>query len=173
MTQQQAVQFFLPILIILPLLYFRMRKMARARPLKLKRMWIRPVLFLAATALVLLAPQPPYHPMGQLLPGYWAWLGGAGVLGGVAGWQWGRTMVIEVHPEDGTLMVRGGQAAILVLGVLILFRFGLRTGLTVAAKAGHLNMPLVSDISIVFTALLFTLRSVEMYLRAKRVMATR
>lgn len=172
MTQQQAIQVFLPVLIILPLLYFRMRKMARARPLKLKRMWIRPVLFLAATALVLLAPQPPHNPMGQLLPGDWAWLGLAGVLGGVAGWQWGRTMVIEVHPEDGTLMVRGGQAAVLALGVLILFRFGLRTGLTVEAKAGHLNMLLFSDISIVFTALLFTLRSVEMYLRAKRVMAT-
>ena len=68
MTQHQAIQFFLPILVILPLLYFRMRKMARARPLKLKRMWIRPVLFLAVAALVLLAPQPAHHPMGHCCP---------------------------------------------------------------------------------------------------------
>ena len=171
MTQQQAIQFFLPILIILPVLYFRMRKMARAQPLKLDRMWIRPALLLAAAALVVLAPLRAHQPMRVLMPQDWAWLGLAAALGAVAGWQWGRTMTIEVHPEDGTLMVRGGQAAILVLVVLILFRMGLRTGLTVEANAGHLNMLLVSDLSIVFTALLFTMRSVEMYLRARRVMA--
>jgi len=41
----------------------------------------------------------------------------------------------------------------------------------VEAQAWHLNMLLVSDASIVFTALLFSLRSVEMYFRARRVMA--
>jgi hypothetical protein len=171
MTQQQAIQFFLPILIILPVFYFRMRKMARAQPLKLERMWIRPAIFLAITVLVLLAPPPASHPERVLVALDWAWLGLAGVLGAVAGWQWGRTMAIDVHPEDGTLMVRGGQAAIMVLVVLILFRLGLRAGLSVEAKAWHLNMLLVSDASIVFSALLFTLRSVEMYLRARRVMA--
>jgi hypothetical protein len=171
MSEQQAIQFFLPLLIILPLLYFRMRKMAKAQPLKLNRLWIRPALFLAITALVLLAPPPARHQVQALEPSDWSWLGLAAVLGAVAGWYWGRTMAIEVHPEDGTLMVRGGQAAILVLAVLILFRMGLRTGLTAEARAGHLSMLLVSDLSIVFTALLFTMRSVEMYLRARRVMA--
>jgi hypothetical protein len=171
MTQQQLLQLFLPIVIIVPVLYFRMRRMARAQPLKLDRLWIRPALFLAITALVLLAPSLASHPMGVLMPLDWAWLGLAGVLGSVAGWQWGRTMAIDVHPEDGTLMVRGGQAAMMVLVVLILFRLGLRAGLSVEAQAWHLNMLLVSDASIVFTALLFTLRSVEMYLRARRVMA--
>jgi hypothetical protein len=80
-------------------------------------------------------------------------------------------MAIDVHPEDGTLMVKGGQAAMLVLVVLILFRLGLRAGLQVEAKAWHLDMLLISDASIVFTALLFSIRSVEMYLRARRVMA--
>jgi hypothetical protein len=170
MTQQNAIQFILPILIILPILYFRMRKLTKARPLKLNRLWIRPTLLLVVAALVLLVPQSLQHPMGQLMPQDWAWLALAGVLGAVAGWQWGRTMAIEVHPEDGTLMVRGGQAAVLVLAVLILFRMGLRTGLTAEARAGNINMLLVSDLSIVFTALLFTLRSVEMYLRARKVM---
>lgn len=171
MTQHQAIQFFLPLLIILPVLYLRMRKMARAQPLKLNRLWIRPALFLAVTALVLFAPAPPNHAMRHLLPQDWIWLFVAAVPGAVAGWYWGRTMAIEVHPQDGTLMVRGGQAAILVMAVLILFRLFLRTGLAVEAQAWHLNMLLVSDASIVFTAFLFTLRSVEMYLRARRVMA--
>ena len=60
----------------------------------------------------------------------------------------------------------------MVLVVLILFRLGLREGLSVEAKAWHINMLLVSDASVVFSALLFTLRSVEMYLRGRRVMAT-
>jgi Protein of unknown function (DUF1453) len=171
MTQQQAINLFLPILIILPVLYFRVRKMARAQPLKLDRLWVRPALVLAIAALALLAPAPAHHPIRVLMPLDWAWLGLAAVLGAVAGWQWGRTMAIDVHPEDGTLMVRGGQAAILVLAVLVVFRIGLRAGLSAEAQAWHLNMLLVSDASIVFSALLFTLRSVEMYLRARRVMA--
>ena len=171
MTQQQLLQFLLPVLIVVPLLYFRLRKMAKPQPLKLNRLWIRPALLLAATLLVLLAPQPSHQPAHVLAPLDWAWLALAGALGAAAGWQWGRTMAIEVHPENGTLMVRGSQAAILVLGVLILFRMGFRTGLTAEAKAGNISMFLVSDLSIVFAAMLFTLRSVEMYLRARRVMA--
>jgi hypothetical protein len=172
MTQQQALQYFLPILILVPVLYFRMRKMARAQPLKLDRLWIRPAIFLAITGLVLLAPPPPHHPERVLAAMDFAWLALAGLLGAVAGWQWGRTMAIDVHPEDGTLMVKGGQAAMVALLVLILFRMGLRAGLSVEAQAWHINMLLVSDASIVFTALLFSLRSVEMYLRARRVLAT-
>jgi len=170
MTQPQALQLFLPILILLPVLYLRMRKMSRPQPLKLEKMWIRPAIFLAITAMALFAPGPhgTHH---QLAPQAWAWLVLASALGGVAGWYWGRTMAIEVHPEDGTLMVKGGQAAMLVLVVLILFRLALRTGLQVEARAWHLDMLLISDASILFTALLFTLRNVEMFIRARRVMA--
>jgi hypothetical protein len=54
--------------------------------------------------------------------------------------------------------------------VLILFRMGLRTGLAVEGKAWHLDVVLMSDALIVFTAFLFTLRAVEMFIRARRVM---
>ncbi|HWX89507.1 MAG TPA: hypothetical protein VNY75_04330 [Rhizomicrobium sp.] len=173
MTQQQTLQLFLPILILLPVLYFRFRRMAKAQPLKLGQLWVRPAFIIAATAIILFLPQPGQHVIRHLLPQDWTWLVLAGAVGGVAGWYWGRTMAIEVHPEDGTLMVRGGQAAIVVLGMLILFRMGLRTGLAVEGRAWHLDVLLLSDASIVFTAALFTVRSVEMYIRARRVMGTR
>ena len=169
MTQQQILQLFLPILILVPVLYLRMRRMSQARPLKLERMWVGPAIFLAITALVLIAPGPHGEAHHWTMMA-WAWLAPAAALGTAAGWYWGRTMAIEVHPEDGTLMVKGGQAAILVLLILVLFRTGLRTGLEVEGRALHLHMLLVSDVSIVFTALLFTVRSVEMYIRARRVM---
>jgi len=170
MTQQQLLQYFLPILIIVPVLFFRMRRMARAQPLKLDRLWIRPAIFLAITALVLLMPPP--HQAGQVLAVMdFAWLALAGAMGAAAGWQMGRTMTIDVHPEDGTLIVKSSQAAMLVLAILILFRLGLRDGLSIEAKAWHINMLLVSDASIVFIALLYAARNAEMYLRGRRVMA--
>jgi hypothetical protein len=170
MTQQQTLQLFLPILILLPVLYLRLRRMTKSQPLKLGRLWIQPAIILTVTALALFAPQPGPHAIRHLLPQDWTWLALAGGVGGVAGWYWGRTMAIEVHPEDGTLMVRGGQAAIVVLGMLVLFRMGLRTGLAMEGRAWHLNVLLLSDASIVFTAALFTLRSIEMFIRARRVM---
>ncbi len=67
-------------------------------------------------------------------------------------------------------MTRGSMAAMVVIVVLILFRVGLRTGLQLEGRALHLDVLLISDASIVFTALLFTVRSLEMWLRAKKVM---
>jgi hypothetical protein len=171
MTQQQTLQLVLPILIVLPILYFRMRGMTKAQPLKLGRLWIRPVLILAAAAAVLFLPQPGHHAVRHFLLQDWAWLGLAAGLGAIAGWQWGRTMAIEVHPENGTLMVTGSQLALLVLAVLILFRLGLKTGLEVEGGAWHLDALLISDALIVFSAFLFTLRAAEMFIRARRVLA--
>jgi hypothetical protein len=170
MTQQQLIQTFLPILILLPVLYLRMRRMAGTRPLKLNRLWIQPAIILAVVALALLAPQPGHHAVRHFAGLDWAWLAVAAAVGGIGGWYWGRTMAIEVHPEDGTLMVTGGQAAILVLVMLVLLRMGLHTGLEVEGKALNLDALLISDASIIFTAALFTMRAVEMYIRAKRIM---
>src|SRR5215475_13318267 len=172
MTQTSPLQIFLPFLIFLPLLYLRMRKLTKPRPLKLGRLWIRPAIIMTVAILILALPQPGRHAVRHFLAQDWAWLALAAALGGIAGWHWGRTMAIEVHPEDGTLMVRGGQAAILVMAVLILFRMALRTGLRIEASAWHLDVVLISDALIVFSAFLFSLRAVEMYLRAHRVMGT-
>jgi hypothetical protein len=160
---------FLPFLILLPVLYFRMRKLSRPQPLKLRNLWMRPALFILLAALALLGPQKGVHVV--FAPLDWAIMGVVTLLGAAAGWYWGRTMAIEVHAEDGTLMVRGGQAAMLVLVVLILLRTGLRYGAAMEAAAWHLNAVLITDASILFSVALFTVRSVEMYLRARRVMA--
>ena len=130
-----------------------MRKMSKARPLKLERLWIGPAICPGDQRCWSLIPAAAGPARRAVLTAQdWAWLALAGGAGRGGGWHWGRTMAIEVHPEDGTLMVRGGQAAILVLVVLILFRTGLRTGLAVEGRAWHLDMLLISDASIVFTA---------------------
>ncbi|HUO02780.1 MAG TPA: hypothetical protein VMU31_08380 [Rhizomicrobium sp.] len=150
-------------LAIMAFLYFRMRRMMRPTPLKLNRIWIRPMIFLVAGLSVLVAAPPSAND--------WFWLALAALLGGVLGWQSGRTMAIHVDPENGTLMTRGSQAALIIMGLLIVVRLGLRTGVRMESAALHLDATLLSDISIVFVAALFGLRGLEMFLRARRVLA--
>jgi hypothetical protein len=159
---------FLPFLIILPILYFRLRRMAKTQALKLGQLWIRPTIFIALAALVLLMPARDSQP---LQAGDVTWLLLAAVLGAAAGWQWGRTTQLHLHPENGTLMQKGSVAGIMVFLVLLLLRLGLRTGLGLEAGAWNINMLLVTDASIIFSALLFAVRGLEIFLRARRIMA--
>ena len=99
------------------------------------------------------------------------WFALAAILGAALGWQWGRLMAIHVDPENGTLMTRGSLAALIVIVLLIVVRVGLRALLTVQGAAWHLDAVLITDGLIVFSAFLFGVRGLEMYLRARRVMA--
>ena len=42
--QPSQLQLLLPLVIIIPILFFRLRKMSKPEPLKLGRLWIRPAL---------------------------------------------------------------------------------------------------------------------------------
>lgn len=159
---------FLPLLILIPVLYFRMRKLSRPQPLKLTRLWIRPVVLVLVATLVLWSPVPGVS--RSFTGSEWLILAAAGLLGAAAGWYSALSMKIEVHPEDGTLMVQGGQAAALIMLALILGRSGINTGMRLEGDAWHLDVLLITDALIVFTAAFFVARSLEMYLRARRVM---
>ena len=87
MTQQQLLRLFLPILIVVPVLYFRMRRMSRAQPLKLDRLWVRPALFLAVAAVGAAgadAAQPSGAGAGAAGFAWLALAGGAGRRGRLA-----------------------------------------------------------------------------------------
>jgi hypothetical protein len=162
-AQPNTLTYVIPILIIMPLLYLRLRRMMQPQPLKLNRLWIRPAVILLVGLGVLGAAPPP--------PADWPWFGLAALIGGGAGWQWGRLMAIHVDPEKGTLMTRGSQAALIVMVLLVAVRLGVRTGLSMEAKVFHIDAALVTDGFIVFTAFLFGVRGLEMFLRARRVLA--
>jgi hypothetical protein len=158
------------VLILLPVLYLRIRRMATSRPLRLRQLWIRPALIIALATLAVFAPQPGQTSLPALEPEQWAWLGLAVMLGAVAGWHYGRAIAIEVHPKDGTLMTKGGVAAMLVIVVLVMVKLGMRPLLAREGGTLHLDVRLLTDASIVFSAVLFAVRNLEMYLRAQRVM---
>jgi hypothetical protein len=164
----QMLQYILPLVLIAVVVALRARKLSRKQPLKLGRLWIRPVFLLAACILVLAIPQPGVAPRHFALAD-WAMLALAAGIGGIGGWYLGRTMAIEVHPEDGTLMVQASPVGLIVLVGLMLARTGLRAGARLEAQAWHLDVVLIFDALIVFTAGLFIIRSLEMYLRAKKL----
>ena len=157
---------YLPFLFILPFLYLRLRRMLKPQVLKLNRLWIRPAILIVAAGVLTLMPVPGAAAL-QPLDGLW--LLSAALLGAAAGWQWGRTTVLHLHPENGTLMQTGSLAGLMVFVVLVLFKFGLRGA--PGAIGWHVNVMLITDISIVFSAALFSARTVEIFLRARKIMA--
>ncbi|HWY62248.1 MAG TPA: hypothetical protein VNW15_10145 [Rhizomicrobium sp.] len=160
----QTLSIVIPILIILPLLYFRLSRMMKPQRLKLRNLWIRPAIMIFAAG-SLLAASPPQVP--DLI-----WFALAAAAGAGGGWYWGKLTQLHLHPEDGTLMSSGSQAGMIVLVLLIVFRLGMRAGIGLEAEALHVNAALLTDVFIVFTALLFSVRGLEIFLRAQAMMKT-
>ena len=152
----------IPVLVILPILYLRLNRMMKPQRLKLRSLWVRPAIMIFAAA-ALLAASPPQASDAP-------WFGLAALIGIGGGWYWGKLTQIHVHPEDGTLMSTGSQAGAIVLVVLLVFRIGIRAGAGLEAAALHIKAALLTDVFIVFTALLFAVRGLEIFLRARRVM---
>ena len=155
----RTLQFLIPLLILLPILYFRMRRSMKPQRLKPQNLLIRPAFIILVAILVLYASPPRTQEL--------QWYILAAVIGGAAGWYWGKTTRLELHPEDGTILSTSSQAGMLVPIVLVLFRYGVRAGIGVEQQAMHLDLPMVTDISITFSALLFSARGLEIFLRAK------
>ena len=166
-AQPNPLFYLLPVLVILPILYFRLRRSLKPQVLKLNQLWVRPAIYIVIAGLVLIAPQPGSQP---LVAQDAMWLALAALLGGVGGWQMGRVTAIHVDPEKGTLMATGGQAAMIIIVLLILVRMAVGTGLRIEASAWHINVAVITDASIVFAGVLFAVRGLEMFLRARQVM---
>jgi hypothetical protein len=80
----QMLQYILPLVLIAVVVALRARKLSRKQPLKLGRLWIRPVFLLAACILVLAIPQPGAAPRHFALLD-WAVLALAAGIGGIGG----------------------------------------------------------------------------------------
>jgi Protein of unknown function (DUF1453) len=170
MAQQNALTYVVPVLIILPLLYRRLRKLLQPQELKLRRLWIRPAIYLALAAGAILAPTPGAP---SLTPSALVGLALAGLIGAALGWQWGRSTALHLHPETGTLMQTGSLAGMIVFLALVVLKLGLRFGLKAGAPSLHLDAVLITDVSICFSAMLFAVRGLEIFLRAQRIMEER
>src|SRR5579862_9139401 len=96
-----SLTYILPILIIVPIVFLRIWRSMKPSALKLNRLWIRPAILIVIATLVLVAPLPGASAL-TVTDGMW--VAAAGLLGAAAGWFWGRTTQLHLHPENGTLM---------------------------------------------------------------------
>jgi hypothetical protein len=142
-------------------LALRLRRISRATPLKVERLWIIPVLY-AVLAATMTATSPPQ--------GFgWALCAASLAAGAALGWQRGRMMRIEVDPETHALSARASPWAVLFIVALVLLRSGLRA----AAQSGvglHVSAATLTDGLVAFALGLLGMQRLEMYLRARRLL---
>jgi hypothetical protein len=137
----------------------------QARKLRIELLWIRPVLFAALIALNLFIAPPPITVLVI------AALAIACAVGAAIGWQRGKFMRIDVDPATHAMTSQASPWGI----VFILGLIGVRMFISQTAVAQHATLGLstgaVTDILLVFAGAMFVAQSLEMWLRAKRLLA--
>ena len=156
------LQYLIPILVIGLVLFFRVKAMGKARPLRLERLWIVPAIYLAIAAFLFWEMTP--HGLG------WLWAGLAFALGSAIGWYRGKTMKIHVDPETHALNQVASPLAFLVLVALIGLRFAIRGGAAYEAGLGQIDVKLITVCLVAMALGLLSMTRLEMYLRGSRLL---
>jgi len=120
---------YLPLAIFAGVMFWRMRTMDKARPLRLRTMWLMPVLFVALVGIVLFGMPPKALGVGALVLGV--------AIGAAVGWQRARLMRLHIEGEgaEARVMVRQSRAALVLLMALA----GLRTLFRSATGAAQVS----------------------------------
>lgn len=156
-------QYALYALILVIVVGLRIWRMGKTRRLRLETLWIMPAIFFAVFGFIFY--EVPPQGMG------WLWCGLAFVAGSAIGWYRGRFIEISVHPETHELNQRTSPGAIIFIVVLIFARMVMKSALNFEASSLHLNAMLVSGIFISFAAGVLTFFRVELFVRARRLLA--
>ena len=135
--------------------------MSRVRPLRLDRLWILPAIY----GVVTLAMVIEFPPHGLA----WAFCALALAAGAALGWQRGRMMRIAIDPATQALNQSSSPAAMLLIVAIVVARQGARAG----GAFLHIDAMALTDMLMALALGLFTAQRIEMYLRAKRMLAAR
>jgi len=163
-VQHSWLTALLPIVIITVVLALRMRSMSRERPLKLGTLWLVPVIYVLLIGSMLIALPPSAAGWGLVALGI--------VVGAVLGWHRGKLIRITRNDETGELSQKASPLAMLLLLALIVLKFGARAifGDTAAGHPSSGAM-LLTDAFIGFALGLLSATRLELYLRARRILA--
>lgn len=154
----------LPLVVIAVVLALRFRSMNRERPLKPGTLWVVPIIYLALVGSMIVALPPP--PIG------WGIIFGGLLAGVTLGWHRGKMIHITRNPENGELSQKASPLAMLLLLALVALKLGARAifGDTAAAQPGSSAM-LLTDGFLGFALGLLSATRLELYLRARRILA--
>ena len=161
---QTWVTAVLPFVIIAVVVGLRLRSMSRERPLKIGTLWVVPVILLVLVGWMLFALPPT--------PPGWALLAAGIVVGAVLGWHRAKLIRID-RSETGELRQKASPLAMLLVVALIVLKFGARAifGESAATQPGSSAM-LLTDAFIGFALGLLSATRFELYLRARRLLAS-
>lgn len=157
---EQTITYAITGIVIVIVLFFRLRGLKRGRRLRLERLWIVPTLY-GVFAAGLFWWRPPHGVQ-------WLWAAAALMTGSAIGWWRGGLMHIEVDPVSHALNQRQSPAAMLLIVALIGLRFVLREEL---GATGTLPAAGVIDAFVAFAVGLLAMQRVEMFLRARRLLS--
>jgi len=156
----QWISYAATAVVVMLVLFLRLRRMRQTRPLRLETLWVVPAVMLMVLA-VSIWEHPPATPVG------WLWLALALVVGVGTGWQRGKLMRLTVDPLTHRLNQQSSPAALLFIVALILAR----RGLAFEAEQNGVNVFTVTGILFAFAFGLLAATRAEIYLRAKRLLA--
>ena len=151
------------VVILAVVLALRWRRMGKTRRLRLETLWIMPATFFAVFGFIFY--EVPPHGIG------WLWCAIAFAAGSAIGWYRGRFVEISVHPETHELNQKSSPAAFIFIIALIAVRFAMRSVVNFEASSWHLNTLLVSGIFISAAAGTLSVFRLELFLRARRLLA--
>lgn len=145
-------------------LIFRVRRVNQVRPLKVERLWIVPGIYLLLEILAF-ATTPPSG-------AGWEASAVALAIGAVLGWWRGRLMRIDVDPETHEVTMVQSAAALFFIVILIAIRSGMRGAMQSGAGGlFHMSPETLTDILVAFALGLLAVQRLEMFLRARRLLA--
>lgn len=163
MTSPQTLGPLIGIGVALGIVLLRNRRKRTLRP---HLLWVVPAIVVPMIGLGLWANTQ--HP--QFGPLAWLAFAAALALGAAAGWWRGKTITIEKEP-DGSLKAQASPLGLILIVGLIAARAGLREVMQANASAWHLDAVVVTDAFLIFAIGLVVAQRVEMYLRARRILA--
>lgn len=136
---------------------------ARERRLKVERLWVSPLLFLAITAYVFVS-QPPPGP--AILAVDLVVL----VLGALAGWWRGRLTRITVDPATHDLTSKTSPLGMLLILAIFAVRYGLRSFGAQTAGMLHVSALAITDALMLLAVGIVCAQRLEIALRATRLL---
>jgi hypothetical protein len=101
----------------------------------------------------------------------WLWCAVVLAIGAVLGWKRGGLMAINVDPETHALNQTTSMASMLFILVLVCIRLASRTLAVELGWTVHGGIAVLTDILVAFALGLLTAQRVEMFLRARRLLA--
>ena len=166
MTTEQLVPLAV-IPVALVILFLRNR---RPRTLHVKWMWVAPAIVGLAIGLGLWGStyaDPTHAPFGPL---DWAVVAVGLLLGAAAGWQRGKSVTIT-RRADGSLEAQASPVGMLLIVGLLLLRQAVRPWMEANADGWHVSPVALQDAFLLFAAGMVVVQRIEMWLRARAILA--